>query len=110
MKLAGYIGQYVGEYKKIEGVECPGGKPRKKGEQAASREALLSVSRRAHADNPDRRRPRFRMASATRATFTISFTSCTRTMCAPPKMDAATAAAVPQMRSSSGAPPRAFPM
>ena len=40
-------------------------------------------------------------ASATRATWTISATSCTRTMCAPPRMLAVTVAAVPQMRSAS---------
>src|SRR6266699_5402108 len=41
--------------------------------------------------------------SATRATWTISATSCTRTICAPLRMLAVTVAAEPQMRSSGGA-------
>jgi hypothetical protein len=48
----------------------------------------------------------FATQSATSATCAISATSCTRTICAPPKMAAVTVAAVPQIRSSGG---RRFP-
>src|SRR6202163_2149932 len=43
-----------------------------------------------------------RIASATRATQAISATSWTRTMCAPPRIDAVTVAAVPSNRSLGG--------
>ena len=41
-------------------------------------------------------------ASAMRATCAISATSCTRTMCAPPRIAAVTVAAVPHSRFSTG--------
>ena len=47
------------------------------------------------------------MRSATRTTSTMARTSCTRTMCAPSRTLAVTAAAVPQSRSSGGRSPSA---
>ena len=73
--------------------------------ECSGRDDCEHHERRPHTDEPQRRAPHGLGDSAadrvrgTRTTSTIAFTSCTRTMCAPSRIDAVTAAAVPHTRS-----------
>src|SRR5271163_1695618 len=107
VEIRGHLCDHVSEDEKIKRIEGPA----KESSEKCQRSLSALGSRFAHRDGgPAGRNLGFTIASETRAACAISQTSWTRTMCAPPRMLAATVAAVPKRRPASGWPPSVFPM